>query len=113
MKIRIAGLSLMLGTILVTTCLRAQAQAPSITSLSLTQGPSQMGFVINGANFGGAQGTSTVTLNGTQLTVISWSGTSITVQVPAGATSGNVVVTVSGLASNAEGFTVTGTVGCG
>src|SRR5262249_1564701 len=39
-------------------------------------------------------------------TPTSWSATSIVAPVPAGATSGNVVVTVSGAASNGAAFTV-------
>jgi unsaturated rhamnogalacturonyl hydrolase len=38
--------------------------------------------------------------------VTSWSGSSIVVTVPAGATSGNVVVTAGGVASNGMNFTV-------
>src|SRR5262249_54146471 len=53
------------------------------------------------------QGTSTVTFNGTTATPTSWSATSIVVPVPAGATTGNVVVTVGGLASTGVSFTVT------
>src|SRR5689334_18326951 len=73
---------------------------PNISNLSLPQGPVGMGLVINGTNFGSAQGGSSVTLNGTALTVVSWGSTSITVRVPAGSTTGNVVVTVSSTASN-------------
>ena len=40
-------------------------------------------------------------------TPTSWSATSITVPVPSGATTGNVVVTVGGVASNGVSFTVT------
>jgi len=61
---------------------------------------------INGANFGAAQGTSTVKFNGTTATPTSWSAASIVAPVPAGATTGNVVVTVGGVASNGVGFTV-------
>ena len=62
---------------------------------------------IAGANFGTTKGTSTVTFNGTTATPTSWSATSIVVPVPSGATTGNVVVTVGGVASNALPFTVT------
>src|SRR5262249_59033775 len=62
---------------------------------------------ITGTNFGATQGTSTVKFNGTTATPTSWSATSIVVTVPAGATTGNVVVTVNSLASNGVGFTVT------
>src|SRR5208282_5049533 len=40
-------------------------------------------------------------------TVTSWSATSLVTSVPAGATTGNVVVTVGGVASNSVSFTVT------
>ena len=81
--------------------------APSITTLSQTSGPVGTSVIIAGANFGAAQGTSTVTFNGMTGKPASWSGTSITVPVPSGATTGNVVVTVSGVASNGVSFTVT------
>jgi hypothetical protein len=84
---------------------------PFITSLSLTQGPMGMGFVINGTSFGTSQGTSTVKLSGAPLTLVSWGarpgafcspGTCITVQLPAGATPGpgTVVVTVNDQSGN-------------
>jgi len=41
-----------------------------------------------------------VTFNGIAATPTGWSATSIGVKVPAGATTGNVVVTVGGVASN-------------
>src|SRR5262249_32609235 len=61
---------------------------------------------ITGTNFGSTQGTSTVKFNGTTATPTSWSATSIVAPVPSGATTGNVVVTVSGLASNGKAFTL-------
>jgi IPT/TIG domain len=67
-------------------------------------------FTITGANFGPAQGTSTITLNNVPFDVehvTFWSNNAITVVVPSGATSGNVVVIVGNLASNALFFTVT------
>jgi hypothetical protein len=102
--------------------------APSISSLSLPQGPPQMGFVISGANFGSAQGG--VTLTGLpggdrQLQVINWNSTDrnicgtltppcITVQVqastPLGA--GEVYLVTSGGLSNQVPFTVTGAFNC-
>ena len=80
---------------------------PSITSLSPTSGPVGMAVTITGINFGATQGTSTIKFNGTTATPTSWSATGIVVPVPAGATSGNVVVTVGGLASNGVSLTVT------
>src|SRR2546425_1939583 len=81
--------------------------APSITSLNPTSGLVGTSVTIAGANFGATQGTSTVTFKGTAAAPTSWSATSIVVPVPAGATTGNVVVTVGGVASNGVSFTVT------
>jgi len=80
--------------------------APSITSLNPTTGLAGTSVTITGANFGAVQGTSTVKFNGTAGTPTSWSAASIVVAVPAGATTGNVVVTVGGVASNGVSFTV-------
>jgi hypothetical protein len=80
---------------------------PSITSISPTSGPVGTSVTITGANFGSTQGTSTVTFNGTAATPSSWSDTSIVAPVPSGATTGPVVVTVGGVASNGVSFTVT------
>ena len=81
---------------------------PGITSLLPASGPPQMGLTVYGTNLGASQGTSTVTFNGVAASVIpnTWSSTSFKVQVPAGGTTGNVVVTVGGRASNGVGFTV-------
>jgi len=81
--------------------------APSIASLTPTSGTVGTSVVIAGSNFGTSQGTSTVTFNGTAATATSWTSSSITAPVPSGATSGNVVVTVGGQASNGVSFTVT------
>ena len=79
---------------------------PAIASLSPNSGPSGQLVTINGANFGTSLGTSTVTLNGITAAPASWSSTSVVVTVPNGATSGNVVVTVGGQASNSFNFIV-------
>ena len=79
---------------------------PSISSLSVTSGPVGTPVTITGTNFGSPQGTSTVTFNGVPAIATSWSATSIIVTVPLMATTGNVVVTVSG-SSNGVAFTVT------
>ena len=63
-------------------------------------------MTIAGSNFGSTKGTSTVTFNGTGATPSSWSATSIVVPVPAGATTGNVVVTVGGVASHRADVTI-------
>jgi IPT/TIG domain len=91
------------------------ANAPVIAPpLSLSQGPAGMGFTINGANFGpnDAAPNTYVELNGTIMNTISWSNTSIIVQVPTGATTGNVVVTVGGVPSQGVPFTVVPPFGC-
>jgi hypothetical protein len=82
------------------------ATAPSITSLNPASGPVGTSVTITGTNFGTTQGTSTVKFNGTAATPTSWNATSITAAVPSGATTGNVVVTVGGVASNGVSFTV-------
>src|SRR5215469_6407625 len=86
----------------------AVAQTPSISSISPTSGWATTSVYagtavsINGSNFGNTQGTSTVTFNGTAASSItSWTANSITAAiVPSAATTGNVVVTVGGVASN-------------
>src|SRR5713226_6795049 len=78
----------------------------SIASVNPTSGSVGSSVTITGANFGATQGTSTVKFNGTAATPTSWSATSIVVPVPTGATTGNVVVTVGGVASNGVNFTV-------
>jgi hypothetical protein len=79
---------------------------PSITSLNPTSGAVGTSVTISGANFGGTQGTSTVKFNGIAATPTNWGATSIAAPVPSGATTGNVVVTVGGVASNGAAFTV-------
>ena len=78
--------------------------APSISGLSPTSGRAGSVVAIAGANFGVTQGSSTVAFNGTPATPTYWSATSITVPVPAGATSGYVTVTVGGQVSNGAFF---------
>lgn len=80
---------------------------PALTSLSPTSGSVGTPVTITGTNFGATKGTSTVVFNGMTAAPTSWSATSIVVPVPAGAITGNVVVTVGGIASNGLTFTVT------
>lgn len=61
---------------------RANAQAPSLTSLPPANGPVGTSVTITGTNFGATQGPSTVSLNGAAATPTSWSATSILVAVP-------------------------------
>jgi len=83
---------------------------PSITSVSPTSGAFGAPVTITGTNFGPTQNNSTVTFNGTLATPTSWSDTSISVPVPNASTSGNIVVTVGGVASNGVNFIVTSSV---
>ena len=85
--------------------------APAISSLSPASGAVGTPVTIAGSNFGATQGSSTVTFNGTAATPASWSATSIATPVPVGATTGAVIVTVAGVASNGMTFTVSGSTG--
>jgi YD repeat-containing protein len=80
--------------------------SPSISSLSQSSGAVGTSITITGAIFGSTQGTSSVTFNGTVASPTSWNDTSIVAPVPSGATPGDVVVTVSSIASNGTFFTV-------
>jgi hypothetical protein len=80
---------------------------PTLTSLSPTSGAVGTSVTLTGTNFGSTQGTGSVTFNGTAVTSItSWSSTSIVAVVPTGATTGNVVVTASGVTTSGVLFTV-------
>jgi RHS repeat-associated protein len=80
---------------------------PTITNISPSEGPTGTSVTIIGANFGSSRGSSTLTFNGTVATSIStWASTSIVATVPTGATTGDVIVTISG-ARNADGHTFT------
>jgi YD repeat-containing protein len=84
---------------------------PTITSLSPTTGTVGTALTINGTNFGNPKApTSTVTINGTPVTAFtSWIATKIVCTVPAGATTGPVVVTVGNAPNTGTTtFTVTG-----
>jgi hypothetical protein len=82
---------------------------PYITSLTPNSGPIGASVVIAGGNFGATQGTSKVYFNGTLATsVTAWGASSITANVPAGTTTGNVTVVVNNVTSNGVLFTVTG-----
>ena len=83
------------------------ALGPTISSLSVTSGPINWPVTISGTNFGASQGTGIVQFNGTTAAITSWTMTSIQTQVPAGATTGPVIVTTStGRVSNGLTFTL-------
>jgi hypothetical protein len=90
-----------------TVVLPLGSPAPTITSLTPNTGAVKTSVVIGGTNFRSAQGSSTVSFNGIASTPTAWSATSITAPVPTGATTGPVLVTVGGQASNGSTFTVT------
>jgi hypothetical protein len=79
-----------------------------ITGLSPEIGPVGTVVTISGAGFGASPGTTgVVRFNGTAATPSTWSDGAIQAAVPAGATSGPVVVTIAGVASNRLPFNVT------
>lgn len=80
--------------------------SPTITQLSPSSGMAGTWVTITGTNFGSAQLASTVTFNGLSAIAEIWSDNYLKVQVPEGATSGNVVVTVNGTPSNGLPFTI-------
>jgi hypothetical protein len=103
------------GNVVVTTAAGAVSNGVSftvpavITGLNPISGLVSTAVAITGGGFGTAQGTnSNVKFNGTTATPTNWSDAEIDVTVPAGATTGNIVVTVGGVASNGVNFTVTG-----
>ena len=85
---------------------------PAITVLEPDEGPVGTEVVIRGENFGpsigAAQGTSGMSFGGVWASPSTWSEGEVRVEVPAGATTGPVVVTVSGVGSEGLAFTVTG-----
>jgi IPT/TIG domain/Family of unknown function (DUF6298)/Putative collagen-binding domain of a collagenase len=85
------------------------SSAPAISGLSPNSGPIGSAVTVTGSNFGGSQGSSRVTFNGASATATSWGSTTISTTVPAGANTGNVVVTVAGASSNGMPFTVSAT----
>jgi len=75
---------------------------------SLTPAVGQVGATVTvaGSGFGGSQGDSQVSFNGTVANVNSWSDTSISVTVPSAAITGPVTVTVGGVVGNGMQFAV-------
>jgi YD repeat-containing protein len=79
---------------------------PAISGVSPASGGVNSQVTISGSGFGIPQGSGSVTFNGTAATPFSWSDSSIIVPVPAGATTGPVVVSAGGINSNSVTFTV-------
>ena len=83
------------------------SQRPAIANLTPPGGSVGDPVIVAGSNFGSVQGHSIVAFNGVLATAAKWSDTRIDVSVPPKATTGDVVVTVSGVVSNGLRFTVT------
>ena len=86
---------------------------PFITNVSPAPAAVATSVTITGGNFGSTTqgGTSTVTFNGTIAAPTQWGAASITTLVPLGATTGDIVVTVNGVASPGFPFIVTASCG--
>jgi len=94
----------------------AAGATPTITGFMVNgvasnTGPVGATLTIQGSGFGTSQGFSTATLNGIAVAgngvrATSWTDTSIVVSIPSTASSGPVVVKVSGVSSNAMNFSV-------
>ena len=84
--------------------------APTVASLSPAKGPVGSTVIVNGSGFGAIQSGSTLSFNGVPAFVNSWSDTSISAVVPAGASTGPVSVTVAGIGGPTSTFTLNTTV---
>src|SRR5437016_1431545 len=103
----LASVSILALFVLTESALPAQA-APVIQTYTPHGAPIGGVVLITGTGFGATQGSSTVKFNGTLATsVTQWSATQITVTVPSGASTGNLVVNVGGVNSAGQSFTVT------
>jgi hypothetical protein len=107
-------LTIVIITLLGSATMLAQSTTPHLFYSDLESGPNTGGQNNNGAfvtlwgkGFGASQGTSTVTVgSGAVAAYELWSDGKIIVQLGAGATTGNIVVKVGGIASNGVPFTV-------
>jgi YD repeat-containing protein len=85
----------------VTTTGGEPPPTPAITSISPTSGGIGASVTLAGYYFGASQGSSQIKFNGVAATSItSWSDSQIVAAVPSSATTGPVVVVVSGIGSN-------------
>ncbi|WPP51744.1 IPT/TIG domain-containing protein [Catalinimonas niigatensis] len=81
-------------------------EPPTITSISPTSGPLGTEVTINGTNFSTDGTQNTIQFNGTPAAAKSASVSQLVVDVPSGATTGNVTVKVNGQTANGPVFTV-------
>lgn len=89
-----------------TTTFTVNASAPVLTAVSPTSGPVTRMVTITGNGFSATAGLNQIKFNGLSTTTLSATAMTLTTQVPAGATTGPVTVTVGGLTSNGVNFTV-------
>ena len=80
--------------------------APVVSTLTPATGPAGTIVTLDGLNFGATQSGSTLTFNGVTAAITSWNDRTIVTTVPLYSTTGPVVVTVSGVASNGLTFVV-------
>jgi len=100
------------GTLKVTTVggdsdTRPFTLLPYLDSLSAVSGRLGDRITLTGTGFGLAQGTSTVTMNGTTAAAAPWGKDSISVNVPADATTGPVIVNTNGGTTSSGPITFT------
>jgi len=102
-----------IGLLILFLLLGCANNTPSPTSVPLTItevnpvcGVPGETIIITGTSFGDTQGSSVVTFNGVPAAVTSWSNTQISVLVPSGAITGDVVARVNGINSNGIRFTI-------
>jgi hypothetical protein len=82
------------------------AEPPTITSISPTSGPIGTEVTINGTNFSEDGTQNTIQFNGTSAAAKSASASQLVVDVPNGATTGNITVSVNGETATGPVFTV-------
>jgi len=88
----------LIASFVALACCLSHAQGPTITSISPNPGGIGQSVIISGTNFGSS---GTVKFQGNlTATTTSWTSTAIIATVPAGAVSGNIVVTTGGHTSN-------------
>jgi RHS repeat-associated protein len=96
-------------TVTATNQANNTSASATVTLMPSSGGPAGTVVTINGAGFGSAEGTSTVTVGGLPAVALSWSDAQIQVQIPSGTGLGNqnVLVTVNGQLSASITFDVT------
>ncbi|HVO29661.1 MAG TPA: IPT/TIG domain-containing protein, partial [bacterium] len=109
-RVAVVGLSLVVAVVFAAACGGKKSHGspqPTITSLVPDSGVVGTTVVVSGADFGSTQGGSTVTFGSATATVVTWSGSEITVHVPDVLPGAHpVTVTVGANDSNAAPFTV-------